>query len=70
MANRDHDLLLEIKGEVKNLIENFKKWENEKVQYITRVEFSPVRNIAFAIVGTMGTGVLLAILASIITKIS
>jgi len=60
----DHDLLIELRTEMRGLREDFK---DAKSQYVTRAEFWPVKMLVYGCTGIMLTSVIGALLYLVIT---
>ena len=69
MSANDHDLLIKIAERTERIVIDVENLQKElERNYVTKVEFAPVRSIAYTIVGTVGVAVLLGLLAVIIQK--
>lgn len=69
MSTNDHDLLIKIAERTERIVIDVENLQKElERNYVTKVEFAPVRSIAYTIVGTVGVAVLLGLLAVIIQK--
>lgn len=68
-ASTDRDILVRVDERTKQLMDRFDKFE---LTAVTKAEFeaklSPIRMIAFGLVGVLLTGIVVAIMAQVIGK--